>query len=118
MSKKKQAKEVLADLAAKLADRLIARGIAASDAADIGLSVSEDMAEDWGGQLIYFSIHLAERRNRAIYEDFTGNNHADLVSKYKVSLNKVYSAIRVMRAAEIAKRQGGLFPDTPTSPPC
>ena len=49
----------------------------------------------WGGQLVYFPKGGdTERRDKELYADFDGYNHAELVGKYKVSLAHVYRIIK------------------------
>ena len=111
MAKKPRAPEVLADLSAKLSDRLISHGMDSDSATGIGQLVSDDMAADWGGQLIYFPMALADRRSRQIYEKFTHDNHAELANEFNVSVQHVYRVVKIMRQLEIARRQGSLFSD-------
>jgi Mor family transcriptional regulator len=97
-------------MSAKIAARLVSIGIESGKAEEIAQAVTEEMSEDWGGQLIYFPINLASRRNCLIYEKFTGDNHADLATEFEVSVQHVYRVVKIQRAAEIALRQSGLFP--------
>lgn len=110
---RRQACELIADLSAKLAESLAANGIGMDIAAEIGSEVSDKVAEHWGGQNIYFPFDLAPRRNAQIYAEFTGDNQDRLAAKYGVSLQHIYRVIKIQKAAELASRQGGLFPDPP-----
>lgn len=110
---RRQACELIADLSAKLTESLIANGIGKDVAAEIGSEVADKISAYWRGNNIYFPIDQAFRRNAKIYADFTGDNHDKLVFKYGVSLQHVYRVVDEYRAAEIADRQGGLFPDPP-----
>lgn len=107
---KERARELLSDMSAKVAVKLVAIGIASGKADEIAHAITDEMAEDWGGQLVYFPIDLASRRNLLIYDKFTGDNHADLAIEFKVSVQHVYRVVKIQRAAEIALRQSGLFP--------
>lgn len=108
---KERARELLSDMKAKIAARLVSIGIEPEKADDVAHSVTDDMAEDWGGQLVYFPIDLASRRNLLIYEKFTGDNHAILAAEFKVSVQHVYRVVKIQRALELASRQPELFPE-------
>jgi Mor transcription activator family len=43
-----------------------------------------------------------QRRNDAIWREFTGTNHAELSVKYRLSLQQIYSITRNMRANTLA----------------
>jgi len=80
----------------------------------VGQEVANRMSAHWGGQLIYFPIGTAIKlsaRDLAIWNDFTGQNHSDLARKYGVSLQWIYKIVKAMRQADLARRQGGLFPE-------
>lgn len=79
----------------------------------VGQEVANRMAGNWGGQLIYFPIGTSIKlcaRDLAIWNDFNGNNHSDLARKYGVSLQWIYKIVKAMRAADLASRQGDMFP--------
>lgn len=69
------------------------------------------MAGHWGGQLIYFPHGNFEQsdRDKQIWAEFNGNNHAELARKYKVSIQWIYKIVKAQRQADLARRQGGLF---------
>lgn len=108
-SNKERARELLSDMAAKIAAKLVSIGVDSSKADEIAHSVTDEMSEDWGGQLVYFPINLASRRNLLIYEKFTGDNHTELATEFEVSVQHIYRVVKIQRTAEIALRQGGLF---------
>ena len=101
--------ELLADLAIQCAAVIHEQlGIEASMAEEIGRATAERMSFIWGGQNIYFPkglIYQLSIRDRQIFEEFNGKNHADLARKHKVSLQWIYKLIKAVRAEEIAKRQ-------------
>ena len=116
-ARKRKAYELLADMTAKLTVKLIASGLNSEKANEVACALTDEMANDWGGQLIYFPIALALRRNRKIFEKFTGNNHSEVASEFGVSEQHVYRVVKIMLAREIAMRQSGLFPDHPEPDP-
>ena len=79
----------------------------------IGQELTMQMAFNWGGQNIYFpeghQLKVAELHLR-IYNRFNGTNHDELVKEFGISLQHVYRVVKAVQAAEIADRQGGLFP--------
>lgn len=46
----------------------------------------------------YKKTSVLQERNKAIWRDFNGNNHAELSVKYRLSLQQIYSITRMMRA--------------------
>jgi Mor family transcriptional regulator len=112
---KSKGPELLVDLAVHVAEtikELFPEN--AGRAEEIGQTVVDKMAAHWGGQNIYFPMGLSyrlSRRDLKIYEEFNGTNHAYLARKHHVSLVWVYKIVKAVHAAEIARRQGGLFGD-------
>jgi Mor family transcriptional regulator len=101
--------ELLADLASQCSAVIHERlGLDAVKADEIGRETAERMSFIWGGQNVYFPkglIYQLSIRDRQIFDEFNGKNHADLARKYKVSLQWIYKLIKTVRAEEIAKRQ-------------
>lgn len=108
--------EVLVDLAYKAAALLKKKaGIDPELADDIGRELALEMSDDWGGQVIYFAIGRflwVSETHYKIFEKFTGDNHAELAREYKMSVPHIYRVVKAVKAAEMAKRQGGLFNDS------
>ena len=64
-----------------------------------------------GGMQIYFPRGQALEyfvRDMRIWRDFTGDNVAELVARYRVTHKTVYKAIKRMRRIEVSKRQYSL----------
>lgn len=81
-------------------------------AEDIGKTVADRMAFNWGGQLIYVPIgmtFLLSQRNCQIYAEFNGTNHDELAAKYDVAVQTIYKIVKAMHANEVARRQRDLF---------
>lgn len=51
-----------------------------------------------------------EQRNQAIWQDFSGHNHAELSLKYHLTLQQIYAIVKRMRKQDIQQRQLQLFP--------
>ncbi|MCM2545448.1 Mor transcription activator family protein [Burkholderia glumae] len=49
------------------------------------------------------------QRDRQIFEEFRGDNQAELARKFGVSLQWVYKIIKTVRREDIAARQRDLF---------
>jgi Mor family transcriptional regulator len=102
------APEFLADLLDFNKQVLMENGFAEEKATEIARQVSKKMCERWGGQLIYFPYWLREEiseRDRNIYAEFNGKNHAALSLKYKLSVQAIYRIVELMRREEVAERQ-------------
>lgn len=112
--------ELLADLADRIADHLErSKRIDESAARQLAEDIAYEMADAWGGQLIYFpkgKFALLSKRDRQIFSEFTGHNHADLARKYKVSVQHIYRIIKIMTRRELADRHGDLFAEPDTTP--
>ncbi|AXP78351.1 transcriptional regulator [Haemophilus influenzae] len=56
------------------------------------------------------SISLfACKREKQIFNEFTGNNHASLAKKYDLSLQWIYKIVKRVQKEEIAKRPFNIF---------
>jgi Mor family transcriptional regulator len=106
--------ELLTDLESHAARLAMDHFVVSEEQARIfSQALSDFMADNWGGQLIYFPKGMFRRlsdRDHKIYAAFNGTNHDDLVREFGVSLQHVYRIIKAVHAGEIAARQGGLFP--------
>lgn len=108
-----QAPELLRDMVDKIKLALAELCTLDSEkASEIATTIVDRMAADWGGQNIYFPMGLVyklSKRDRQIYTDFNGSNHAELARRYNVTATHIYRIIRAVREEEFRKRQGGLF---------
>lgn len=108
-----KAPELLADLARHVSAILQEMtGMGQEQAEDIGYEAATRMAEDWGGCNFYFPKGVAMqyyKRYLRIYNDFNGHNHHDLVKKHRLSLQRIYKIINIVRAEETRRRQGDMF---------
>ena len=113
--KKRRELELLEELA-EHSGRLIQEilGVESEASKHVGQEVANYMATTWGGQSVYIpkgvSISIS-KRHLEIYADFNGNNHAELSKKFGFSMPWIYRIVRLMRAEELARRQGKLFGD-------
>ena len=105
--------ELLNDLQSTISKLLIDLIGADRDLADdVALEVRNHLAEHWGGQNLYFPRDVSFKmsmRHEQIFEDFTGNNHSDLVRKYKVSLPWLYRILKKIHQRKLAEIQKPLF---------
>lgn len=106
-----------ADLLNDLAEQVSAAVRESFDVSDeaanaLGTDVAMRMVEQWGGQQLYMPKGIrieASRLHQQIYEDWKGRNHRELARKYGISLQFVYRVIKVMRKADLNRRQGDMF---------
>ncbi len=76
---------------------LVKNGLPASRmetlASGIGKHIAETLRYTWGGQLVYFPVDRS-RRDAQVYEEFTGDNHAELARTYHVCVQTIYKIIK------------------------
>ena len=58
--------------------------------------LADELATFWGGQQVYIPMDLV-RRNKAIYDAFTGDNQHELARKFRMSTNHIYQIIKCER---------------------
>ena len=93
----RDAPEMLADLFDTIATAAAETGLNQEKADELALSVVDQLAAAWSGQLLYFgkNTHMRLRqRDLDMYRDFDGHNHAELADKYKLSVVRVYAIIK------------------------
>lgn len=117
--KKLETPELLDDLAAK-AGSLAKQLFGCSDALAMafGSELAQQTATDLGGQPFYWPKGIAYKVSRLhldVWDAFTGYNHRELAKRFDISLVWVYAIIRRMRAADVAARQGQIFPPPDSS---
>lgn len=56
-------------------------------------ALADYLAMNWGGQQIYIPLD-SRRRSRMAYDEFTGDNHADLALKFGVSVTTIYKWLK------------------------
>ena len=89
-------------------------GIDQAKAEETGRKLADLMRQNYGGANVYIPKGTsldAELRNNAIFQDFRGNNHAELARKYGCTEQHVYNVIRVITEAIRKSKQGSLFDD-------
>lgn len=106
------APEMLMDLFDAVSLKAQQAGIDHDTADQIALDAVDELSECWAGQQLYFAKGVNMRlrkRDLNIYQDFTGNNHADLASKYNVSVVWVYAVIKKVKQQIESETQGSLL---------
>lgn len=105
--------EMLAGLRAIAAEVLTTKAQIDPDlAAHAAHEIMLAFAEHWGGDSVYVpKADTLQRHSRdvAIWEEFTGDNHAALARKYRISKVWVYAIVKRMGRLEADRRQGKLF---------
>lgn len=87
-------------------------GASEETASALGTDVAMRMIEQWGGQQLYMPKGIrieASRLHQQIYQEWKGRNHRKLARKFGISLQFVYRVIKVMRKADLNRRQGDMF---------
>lgn len=78
---------------------------------DFGQRVAAMLADDWGGLSVYIPKHRVRhivRRNRELFDAFTGKNVPDLALEYGISEQRVYAILKAERERR-KPRQGSLL---------
>ena len=108
--------EVLADIARTVHEQLMARArLAHQEAAEIALVVAEHVRKNIGGVATYIPRGLSYElslRDRQIWSEFKGDNHAELARKYDMTEMRVRQIIDRAARTDRAARQHKLFPDS------
>lgn len=96
--------EILLDLTCHIETTLLKHTDLAQDKAKkIGEEISQKIAHDWGGLMVYIPKNLMfiiSERDKQIYAEFNGYNQRELAKKYNLSIQWVYKII-----ASIQKQQ-------------
>lgn len=104
--------ELLQDLAAKLERTAQEQlGVTVDKARLFATEAVGLIADDWGGQLIYVPMNAVGRRtqrNLKIWREFTGDNHAELATRYNLCVQRVYEILKAMHRLH-APKQGSLL---------
>lgn len=93
---------------------LLDLGLTESDANAKAFKMVEALRSAVGGGAIYFPIGMHYElsiRDQEIWDQFKGNNIAQLASKYKLSQMQIRNILTAARTRDIAKRQTNLFGD-------
>ncbi|MDR0339108.1 MAG: hypothetical protein LBH65_02395 [Desulfovibrio sp.] len=72
-----------------------------------GRELAERLRLHYGGQQLYIPLGRAAdtaRRNAAIFDEFTGDNHADLVKRHNLAISTIYDILRLERARRREKQ--------------
>lgn len=110
--------EVLADIARTVHERLMVHPrikLPHQDAAEIALEVAEHVRKNIGGVATYIPRGLSYElslRDRQIWTEFKGDNHAELARKYDMTEMRIRQIVTQAARADRAARQQGLFPDS------
>lgn len=87
---------------------LIRQGITSETALLVAEESTDTVLDEFGGENLYIPKDIsgkAHRRNRQIYDEFTGDNHATLAKKYGVTLQRIYAIVKEQRQVEFNSRQ-------------
>lgn len=91
---------------------LTAHSVPAVDARTAADLVAARLAAAWVNCVIHIPQGIKYRtmlRNQEIFDLFSGNNHAELGRKFRVSIQQIYQIIKKSREEYIRERQQDLF---------
>ncbi|EJF5828945.1 hypothetical protein M8W91_002767 [Salmonella enterica] len=80
----------------------------------VASAFAERMSFVWANSVIRIPKGIAYntlKRNKALFDNFDGNNHAWLGRKYGISIQRVYTIVKEMRQAYIESLQVDMFDD-------
>ena len=100
--------ELLIDMVDQVTDVLSTTGrLAPEDAEALAVAITNKMANNWGGQFVYFpkgiwnggdlTCFQLEERDIKIYEEYNGTNRAEVCLKYNISHRRLYQVISAVR---------------------
>lgn len=107
-----KAPDLLADLAMHTVVSAKEFGICEELAENLGMIVAMKISQSWGGLNVYMPKALelfACEREKQIYNEFNGTNHAALAKKYGLSVQWIYKIVKRVQKEETAKRQLDMF---------
>lgn len=87
---------------------LIRQGMSGKQALMVAEESTDTILDEFGGENLYIPKNIsgkAARRNRQIYDEFTGDNHDELAKKYGVTLQRIYAIIKEQRQLEFGAHQ-------------
>ncbi|HAT1684265.1 TPA: hypothetical protein I8Y21_005043 [Klebsiella oxytoca] len=90
------------------------QGIPLMTACRVADTFANHMSFVWANNVIRIPKGVAYntlKRNKALFDDFDGNNHALLGRKYGISIQRVYSIVKEMRQAYVDSLQVDMFND-------
>ncbi|MCW5666511.1 MAG: DNA-binding protein [Piscinibacter sp.] len=103
--------ELLADMA-RVAEKVLRdKGIDEARARSAAVDLAEHLRDYWGGQVLYVPKggRLETRKRWAeVWDEFRGDNHAELARKHGLGLQQVYKIIEVMKREQFSRTQGKL----------
>ena len=85
--------------------------IPSEQAEQVAYELASAMTKHWGGSMLYVpktDPNKVIKRNRAIWDDFTGNNHHQLAQKYDLATPTVYQILADIQNT-LPKPQKDLF---------
>lgn len=107
-----KAPDLLADLAKHTVVAAKEFGLCEELAENLGMIVAMKISQSWGGLNVYMPKALelfACEREKQIYNEFNGVNHAYLAKKYNLSLQWIYKIVKKVQKEEVNKRQMDMF---------
>lgn len=76
------------------------------------MAICDQLAENWGGQLVTIPKNYAYKlaqRDLEIYDKFNGHNCSELAKEYKMSVRGIYKILKRIRRPAVALKQRDMF---------
>jgi Mor family transcriptional regulator len=96
-AKEERRAELLLSIISNVSQSLVKAGIPEDKAYDIAVQLSDDLRQDFGGELFYMpkgQDYDTLVKHHQIFKEFNGTNHAELSRKYKVSVTHLYRVLK------------------------
>lgn len=82
----------------------------ADTARELARAIAKELANTWGGHNVYVpkGLYDTSERDAQIYRDFTGANIHQLADRYDLTVQRVYSILKLERARQVRRNQFSL----------
>lgn len=83
-------------------------GIATDIADQVGTALADQLADNWGGQIVTFPKdhkYKLAMRDIEIYNEFNGRNHGELARRYQMTVRGIYKVIKRVKQRGIPGQQ-------------
>lgn len=94
-------------------------GVSPEVARSLGEAAALRIAGEYGGRHFYLAQCMMvrlDRRDRAILDEFTGNNYEALAAKHGRSERHIRRLVKRATFVDLLQRQGDMFPEGRTAP--
>lgn len=96
-AKEERRAELLISIISNVSQSLIKAGLPEDKAYDIAVQLSDDLRQDFGGELFYMpkgQDYDTIIKHHQIFKEFNGANHQELSKKYNLSVQHLYRVLK------------------------